>query len=94
MWLMTHRKVSGLFNLGSGQARSFLDLSRQVFRSLNQTEDIRFIDTPADIRDTYQYFTEARMAKLLAAGYDGNWHSLEAGVADYVQGYLMQDLYY
>jgi len=94
MWLMTHRKVSGLFNLGSGQARSFLDLSRQVFRSLDKAEDIRFIDTPVDIRDKYQYFTEARMTKLLEAGYDGSWHSLETGVADYVTHYLKQDLYF
>jgi ADP-L-glycero-D-manno-heptose 6-epimerase len=94
MWLMTHRKVSGLFNLGSGQARSFLDLSRKVFKSLNKPEDIRFIDTPVDIRDTYQYFTEARMERLLATGYDGSWHSLEAGVADYVSQYLARDSYF
>lgn len=94
MWLMTHRKVSGLFNLGSGQARTFLDLSNQVFRSMDKKADIRFVDTPVDIRDKYQYFTEARMEKLHAAGYDGRWHSLEAGIADYVSNYLSKGLYY
>ncbi len=94
LWLMTHRKVSGLFNLGSGRARTFLDLSREVFKNMEVDEDIRFVDTPADIRDKYQYFTEARMAKLKAAGYDGRWHSLEEGIADYVRNYLLKGLYY
>lgn len=94
LWLMTHRKVSGLFNLGSGKARTFLDLSRQVFKSLNKAADIRFVDTPADIRDKYQYFTEARMEKLIAAGYDGIWHSLEDGISDYVRHYLTKNQNY
>jgi ADP-L-glycero-D-manno-heptose 6-epimerase len=94
MWLMNHRQVSGLFNLGSGQARTFLDLSEQVFKSLEKPADIRFVDTPLDIRETYQYFTEARMTKLLAAGYGGRWHSLEEGIDDYVSNYLTQDLYF
>jgi len=94
MWLMNHRQVSGLFNLGSGQARTFLDLSEQVFKSVEKPADIRFVDTPLDIRETYQYFTEARMTKLLAAGYGGRWHSLEEGIDDYVSNYLTQDLYF
>jgi ADP-L-glycero-D-manno-heptose 6-epimerase len=59
-----------------------------------KTTDIRFIDTPIDIRDKYQYFTEARMEKLLAAGYDGRWHSLEDGISDYVRNYLAKGTYY
>lgn len=94
IWLMTHRKVNGLFNLGSGKARTFLDLSRQVFRSMDKKADIRFVDTPADIRDKYQYYTEARMEKLHHAGYDGRWHTLEEGIADYISNYLSKGLYY
>ena len=63
-WLMHHRKNSGLYNLGSGQARSFLDLVKAVFLAMDKKEKISFIDTPIDIRDKYQYFTEAKMDKL------------------------------
>ncbi len=93
LWLMIHRQVSGLFNLGSGQARSFLDLSKQVFKSLEKPVDIRFIDTPADIRDKYQYFTEAPMKKLRNAGYKEPFYTLEAGVDDYVRHYLKHNQY-
>ncbi|MEL6638022.1 MAG: ADP-glyceromanno-heptose 6-epimerase [Bacteroidota bacterium] len=79
---------SGLYNVGTGQARTFYDLGRSVFRAQGLEPSIQFIDTPEDIRDTYQYFTEADMSKLRAAGYDREFHSLEEGVADYVQHYL------
>jgi ADP-L-glycero-D-manno-heptose 6-epimerase len=74
----------GIYNLGSGQARSFLDLARGVFAALGQPERIRFIDTPAAIRDKYQYFTEAPMIKLAQAGYARPFTSLEKGIAAYV----------
>ncbi len=80
---------SGLYNLGSGTARTFLDLTRSVFKSLGKEENISFVDTPEDIRDKYQYFTEAKMDKLLAAGYTKKFTSLEDGIDDYVQNYLM-----
>ena len=83
-WLMHHRKNNGLYNVGSGKARSFLDLVRAVFKSLNLQEKISFIDTPEDIRDKYQYFTEANMAKLKSIGFDQELSSLEAGVKEYV----------
>jgi ADP-L-glycero-D-manno-heptose 6-epimerase len=87
-FLRSARPASGIYNLGTGQARSFLDLARGTFRALGRPENIEFIDTPADIRDKYQYFTEAPMGKLRSAGYDQPFHSLEAGIADYVGHYL------
>ncbi|MGM0549435.1 MAG: ADP-glyceromanno-heptose 6-epimerase [Bacteroidota bacterium] len=89
-FLMRHRKDSGIYNLGTGQARSFLDLTRATFKAMGKEENISFIDTPEDIRDKYQYFTEAKMEKLRGIGYDKPFTSLEEGVKDYVQNYLMQ----
>ena len=89
-FLMQHRKDSGLYNLGTGKARSFFDLASATFAAMQKPADIRFIDTPVDIRDTYQYFTEANMAKLRSIGYSEPFYSLEEGVKDYVQEYLMK----
>lgn len=89
-WLMHHRKNSGIYNLGSGKARTFLDLVKAVFKNMNKPEDIAFIDTPEDIRDKYQYFTEADMSKLKGIGYDKPFHTLEEGVAKYVN-YLLNE---
>ncbi|MFT4678531.1 MAG: ADP-L-glycero-D-manno-heptose 6-epimerase [Flavobacteriales bacterium] len=94
MWLMMNRKQSGLYNTGTGQARTFLDLVRATFKAMDKPEDIGFIDTPADIRDKYQYFTEANMSKLREAGYTQPFTSLEDGVKDYVQNYLTGQHYY
>ena len=88
LFLMEHRKNSGLYNLGSGQARTFLDLTRATFRAMDVPENIAFIDTPLDIRDKYQYFTEAPMEKLRAIGYTTPFHTLEEGIAEYVRQYL------
>jgi ADP-L-glycero-D-manno-heptose 6-epimerase len=82
-FLMEVQPTSGLYNLGTGQARTFLDLTLATFEAMNQKPDIRFIDTPVDIRDKYQYFTEANMTKLHGVGYDKPFTSLEEGVADY-----------
>jgi ADP-L-glycero-D-manno-heptose 6-epimerase len=92
MFLMYNRKNSGIYNLGTGEARTFLDLTRATFRAMNKTEDISFIDTPADIRDKYQYFTEADMTKLKKTGYSKPFVTLEDGVKDYVSNYLQKDL--
>ena len=94
MFLLNHRKDSGLYNLGSGQARSFKDLAKNTFKALDKEPDIGFIPTPEDIRDKYQYFTEANMAKLKSIGYDTPFHTLEEGVEDYVKNYLMDKTYY
>lgn len=88
-FLMESRKKSGLYNLGTGQARSFYDLAAQTFNALGVEPKIGFIDTPEDIRGNYQYFTEANMAKLLDAGYKGGFKTLEEGVNDYVKNHLI-----
>ena len=90
-WLMHHRRDSGLYNLGSGRARSFLDLTHATFQALGVPENIGFIDTPKDIRDTYQYFTEADLSKLRGIGYDREMTALEDGVGEYVRDFLMKD---
>lgn len=84
MFLMQHRKNSGIYNLGSGKARTFKDLTKAVFHALGKPEHIEFVDTPADIRDKYQYFTEANMSKLRSIGYKREFTKLEEGVYDYV----------
>lgn len=90
-WLWQSTPDNGLYNLGTGQARTFYDLAANTFRALGKEPVISFIDTPADIRDTYQYFTEANMQKLRDAGYDQPFYSLEAGITDYVQNYLQHN---
>ncbi len=89
LWLNEHQPSSGLYNIGTGQARSFHDLATNVFKALGKEPDISYIDTPVDIRDTYQYFTEADMTKLRNAGYEKPFTSLEEGVDQYVKGYLL-----
>ncbi len=89
-FLMEHPAPSGIYNLGTGRARTFLDLANAVFSALNLPPAIEFIDTPADIRDKYQYFTEAKMQKLRDAGYSKPFYTLEAAVTEYVQGYLVE----
>lgn len=91
MWLCATPSVSGLFNVGTGQARSFKDLASAVYRALNKEPKIDYIPTPENIRDKYQYFTQADMSNLRQAGYTKAFTSLEDGVADYVQNYLHQD---
>lgn len=93
-WLMHHRvpASSGLYNLGSGKARTFLDLARATFAAMGIPENIGFIDTPVDIRDTYQYFTEADMSKLRGIGYRDTFESLEDAVSDYVTNHLQSGL--
>jgi ADP-L-glycero-D-manno-heptose 6-epimerase len=93
-FLMHHRKDSGLYNLGTGKARTFKDLVSATFSAMRQEENIGFIDTPLDIRDKYQYFTEANMQKLRSIGYSKPFYELETGVADYVKNYLFTTSYY
>jgi ADP-L-glycero-D-manno-heptose 6-epimerase len=88
MWLLDNPQVSGIFNVGTGKARTFLDLASAVYRALGKEPKIKFQDTPMAIRDKYQYFTEANMARLRAAGYDRPFTSLEDGVTQYVQHFL------
>lgn len=87
-WLLDNPQVSGLFNVGSGVARSWVDLARAMFAALALEPRIEFIDMPASLIEKYQYFTEARLQRLRAAGYAQAFTTLEAGVADYIRNYL------
>ena len=93
-FFMQHRKNSGIYNLGTGQASTFLDLTQNTFKAMEMKENISFMDTPEDIRDKYQYFTEANMNKLRQIGYRKKFLSLEEGVNDYVKNYLVPGKYY
>jgi len=91
IWLMESRPQSGLFNLGTGRARSFRDLMLATGKALGKDVALDFRDMPQSIRANYQYFTEAKMDKLRHAGFNGPFHSLEEGVADYVTKFLVKD---
>ena len=94
VFLMQNKVQSGIYNLGTGKARSFYDLADSTFKAMNKTTDIEYVDIPADIRDKYQYFTEADMSKLIAQGYSTPFTSLEEGVRDYVTNYLSSNSVY
>lgn len=87
-FLMHHRKDSGIYNLGSGKARTFRDLASNTFKALGKPVTISYVPTPEDIREKYQYFTEAAMDKLRSIGYSKDFYTLEEGVEDYVKNYL------
>jgi ADP-L-glycero-D-manno-heptose 6-epimerase len=93
-FLMNQQTGSGIYNLGTGTARTFIDLVNSVFNALNKSPKIEFIDTPADIRDKYQYFTEAKMERLRSLGYSKPFYSLEKGIEEYIQGYLVNSIYF
>ncbi len=93
-FLMRKRPNSGIYNLGTGVARTFVDLATATFKALGKEPVIEFMDTPVDIRDTYQYFTQAAMEKLVQAGYTTPFHTLEEGVEDYVKNYLVDKKYF
>jgi len=93
-FMMREKKENGLYNLGSGKARSFKALVNATFKALGKESAISYIDTPEDIRDKYQYFTQANMNKLILAGYSKSFTDLESGVKDYVQHYLIDKNYY
>jgi ADP-L-glycero-D-manno-heptose 6-epimerase len=91
VWLLQNPKVSGLFNVGTGRARSWLDLAHAMFASIDQSPIIEFIDMPAQLTDKYQYFTEAKMNRLRAAGYSQPFTELEVGVGEYIRDYLSRE---
>lgn len=94
IWLMKNQPRSTIYNVGTGQPRSFYDLAKATFAALNKEPDVHFIDMPVDIKDKYQYFTEADMFKLRSAGYKEEFYTLEKGVDDYVGNYLTPEKYY
>ncbi|MGZ3865558.1 MAG: ADP-glyceromanno-heptose 6-epimerase [Bacteroidia bacterium] len=94
LFLYKNKVKSGIYNLGTGKARTFADLAKNTFKAMGVAENIEFIDTPIDIRDKYQYFTEAKMNKLVKAGYTKPFSTLEEGVEDYVKNYLSGHKYF
>ncbi|HPE56977.1 MAG TPA: ADP-glyceromanno-heptose 6-epimerase [Bacteroidales bacterium] len=93
-YLMEKQPKSSIYNLGTGKARTFLDLVNNTFKAMDREPDIEFIDTPEDIRDKYQYFTEASMTKLLNTGYNRPFYSLEEGIEEYVREFLVPGRYF
>ncbi len=91
LYLMEYHPKSGIFNVGTGIGRTFIDLATQTFVAMGRVPEINFVDTPEKIREKYQYFTEACMDKLQSIGYTRKFYTLEEGIHDYVQGYLMQN---
>lgn len=94
LWLMQRQPASGIYNLGTGIARAFKDLVKATFSAMGLADKIEYIDMPLDIREKYQYFTQADMQKLREAGYEKSFYSLEEGVGEYVRNYLMEKNYY
>ena len=90
-WMLDHDFASDIYNIGTGQARSWLDLAHAMFDAMGKDPEIEFIEMPIEIRDRYQYYTQADMEKLKNAGYLNNGFSLEDGVKDYIQSYLSQE---
>ena len=90
LWLLEHPEVNGIFNVGAGVARTWNDLASAVFAAMDREPAVDYVDMPGTLRGKYQYFTEAKMARLHGAGYNTSFYSLEEGVADYVCGYLTE----
>ena len=93
-FLMRQQPTPGLYNLGTGQARTFNDLVKSTFHAMDRTPAIEYIDTPEDIRERYQYFTQAVMDKIRAAGYQKPFSTLEEGIGDYVRNHLIPGKYH
>jgi ADP-L-glycero-D-manno-heptose 6-epimerase len=91
LWLLEHPKVSGLFNVGTGTARSFLDVAHAIFAALGRAPQIEFVDMPLSLRDKYQYYTQAEMSRLRGAGYRRDFTTLEDGVRRYVRDHLAKE---
>src|SRR5262249_26006240 len=89
MWALEHSRLHGIFNLGTGKARSWNDLANALFAAMNKPSNIIYIDMPENVRKQYQYYTEADMSKLRTAGYTKPFRELEDSVRDYAQKYLM-----
>jgi ADP-L-glycero-D-manno-heptose 6-epimerase len=87
-WLMQNSPENGLYNLGTGQAATYNQLAKAIFDAMDLQVTISYIDTPIDIRDKYQYYTEANMSKLIQAGYTKPFTPIELGVKDYISQYL------
>jgi ADP-L-glycero-D-manno-heptose 6-epimerase len=93
LYFFEHKDKNGIYNVGSGTARTWLDLVKALFNAIGKPVNIEFIDLPENLQEKYQYFTEANLAKIRSAGYKKPITALEDGVNDYVKNYLLKDLY-
>ena len=93
LFFLENQEASGIFNVGTGNARNWNDLAKATFAAMGQEPDIKFIDMPEQLQGKYQYFTQATMDKIRAVGYDKDTTTLEDSVTDYVQNYLMKEEY-
>jgi ADP-L-glycero-D-manno-heptose 6-epimerase len=91
LWLLDRPAVSGLFNVGTGKPSTFNDMANSIFTALGRKSNIHYVDMPENLLAKYQYFTQAKMDRLLAAGYDAGFMSLSQGITDYVQNYLTKE---
>jgi ADP-L-glycero-D-manno-heptose 6-epimerase len=91
LWLLDHPNVSGLFNVGTGHPSTFNEMANNIFTALGRKSNIHYVDMPESLVSKYQYFTQAKMDRLLAAGYDAGFMTLSQGITDYVQNYLMKE---
>jgi ADP-L-glycero-D-manno-heptose 6-epimerase len=93
LWLLDHANISGLYNLGTGQARTWMDLAKALYAALGRAPNVEIIDMPIELQAKYQYYTQAAMAGLRKIGYSRPFTSLEDGIGHYVEQYLSQDPY-
>lgn len=93
LYFLEHVSENGIFNVGTGKAQTWVELVTALFNAVGKPVNIEFVDMPEDIREKYQYFTEANLQKIRRAGYDKNIMNVEEGVTDYVKNYLMKDIY-
>ena len=91
-WFIDNKNINGIFNVGTGNPRSFYDLACSVFKNSNVKNKIKYIDTPKNLREQYQYFTKANIKKLRKTGYKKKFFSLEDGISDYIRNHLIVDL--
>ena len=93
MWFLEKDNISGIFNVGTGQARTFNDLVYNVYKNLKKNINLKYIDMPKEIKNQYQYHTKADLRKLIKTGYDKNFYTLENGIEDYINNYLNKKNY-
>ena len=88
IWFLNNKNINGIFNVGTGKARTFIDLVKNIFKNIDSKSQIKYVDTPKNIRKNYQYFTEAKVNKLRKAGYRKKFTTLEKGISLYIKDYL------
>ena len=92
LWMLNNSKVNGLFNVGTGQAQSFSELAKATFSAMNKEINIEYIDMPEHLKEKYQYYTEASIAKLRSVGYNDEFRNIEEGARDYIELHLSRNM--